>query len=157
MQSVTPTSTNHRQSRGGFSASFKTEAFILRRSLDYQLEKGSDEAKVYAKRLLDVFNKHHNFENVEAFWKTIEAQKSEKEQLEDSKIQALRSVFEGATMYTNQVFQTAAENLISANIVNERKRPAEEGHPILMRPPNLRDRDECEEAHHIDRMEGQKE
>lgn len=26
-----------------------------------------------------------------------------------------------------------------------------------MRPPNLRDRDECEEAHHIDRMEGQKE
>src|SRR5436190_19534222 len=46
----------HRQSRGEFSASFKTEALVLRRSLDYQLEKGSEEAKVYAERLLGVFS-----------------------------------------------------------------------------------------------------
>ncbi|CAG8540104.1 4200_t:CDS:2 [Paraglomus occultum] len=204
----------HRQSRGEFSASFKTEALVLRRSLDYQLEKGSEQAKVYAERLLGVFsarifkgskgflpmttenklrvvlfmmlrdryaggasfvlpfndlrdrcsalkspplNNHRNLEDVEAFWKMVETQKSEKEQLECSKTQALRSVFEGATMYTNQVFQTAVQNLISGNIVNERKRqrPAEESYPIFKRPPNLRDCDQHEEVHHIDCMESQ--
>ncbi|CAJ0831210.1 15347_t:CDS:10, partial [Entrophospora sp. SA101] len=65
----------YRQQENDFTSSFRKEAFILRRSLDYLMKEGSSEVKNYA-TLLDKNFKGHRTNDMDSklFWDKIELQ-----------------------------------------------------------------------------------
>ncbi|CAJ0756085.1 12106_t:CDS:2, partial [Entrophospora sp. SA101] len=65
----------YRQQENDFTSSFRKEAFILRRSLDYLMKEGSSEVKNYA-TLLDKNFKGHRTSDMDSklFWDKIELQ-----------------------------------------------------------------------------------
>ncbi|RUS30718.1 hypothetical protein BC938DRAFT_479043 [Jimgerdemannia flammicorona] len=109
-----------RSLRPGFSRSFAKESSALKKSLENLLEHDSDTAKDSAIKLYTRFKNHRKkYGEVDLFWTAIEEEEAVRTKisaqqlsLELSKISSVKKVYDCASTYTEEVFETAADNLV---------------------------------------------